>query len=241
MISIVIPALNEALNLPLLLSDIEQAITHCQPSSIEVIVVDGGSSDNTQALAEASAIARFIRAERGRARQCLAGVQASSGDLLWFVHADSRLSSDCLQALLALAETSRAKALSPSEDPNPIWGRFDIGFNVAQYRFLVLAWFINQRSRWSGIATGDQGIFVSRSLLQQVGGLADIPLMEDVALSQSLKEIQKPYCLSATLISSPRRWQNNGFIRTVLLMWMIRFAYFAGVSPERLAQFYTGK
>lgn len=191
----------------------------------ELVVVDGGSTDRTRALA-APLCDRLIAAPRGRAAQMNAGAAASSGRLLLFLHADTslpRAARDLLEDCARGPET---------------WGRFDVHLD-GRHRFLpVIAALMNWRSRVTEVATGDQAIFVTRALFERCGGFPALPLMEDIALSKRLRRLQPPRCLRARVTTSGRRWEQGGVLRTVLLMWGLRLAYFVGVDAGRLARWY---
>jgi rSAM/selenodomain-associated transferase 2 len=222
-ISIVVPALNEGATL-------EQTLGSLQPlreRGHEVIVVDGGSSDATAALA-LPYVDRVITGERGRALQMNRGAQAASGSILWFLHADTRVPEQ------AEEEISGALGATGSFQ----WGRFDVRLSGDHWLLRLTGRLMNLRSRLTGIATGDQGIFLRRELFESIGGYSEIPLMEDIDLSRRLKQLALPYCSSKCLVTSSRRWEANGIARTVLLMWYLRLAYFLGRSPERLAGLY---
>lgn len=220
-ISIVIPALNEAECIAATLLPL-QAL---RARGHEVIVVDGGSADAT--VARATPLCdRVLHGMRGRARQMNAGARAATGEVLWFVHADTVVPMDS-DARIQQAVQGAA-----------LWGRFDVRLSGRQPLLRVVAWLMNLRSRLTGIATGDQGLFVRRDLFAAVGGFPDIPLLEDVALSRALKRRARPVCLRARLVTSSRRWERHGIVRTILLMWWLRCAYRCGVPPERLAAYY---
>jgi rSAM/selenodomain-associated transferase 2 len=188
----------------------------------EVVVVDGGSEDGTPALA-APLADRVLSAPRGRARQMNAGAQEARGDVLVFLHADTRLptNADAL-VIQGLEEKS--------------WGRFDVCIEGGSALFPVIGFFMNWRSRLTGIATGDQAIFVRR---EHFAGFADIPLMEDIAFSRAMKRRSAPACLRERVHTSGRRWEQRGVLRTVLRMWQLRLAYFFGASPDALARRYA--
>ena len=219
-LSIILPVLNEAQTLG-------EALHRLQPwraAGAEVIVVDGGSTDGSGELAATSAD-RVIAAPRGRAVQMNASAAASTGDLLLFLHADTALPEAAQRVLRTL--------------PNPLgWGRFDVALDAPGLALRVVATMMNWRSRLTGIATGDQAIFVSRELFAQSGGYASLPLMEDIALSTQLRRRCRPVCLRLRVLTSARRWVQGGVLRTVLLMWGLRLAYFMGVAPARLADWY---
>jgi rSAM/selenodomain-associated transferase 2 len=221
-ISVIVPALNEADDIV----DTLQALQDMRSRGVEIIVADGGSTDNTVTVC-APLADRVITAATGRARQMQEGAALARGSVLWFLHADSRVPGD--------ADRNITKALGSGRHD---WGRFDVRFQHAGLLLGVVAILMNLRSRLTGIATGDQGIFVTRKLFERINGFPQIPLMEDIALSRRLKRHSRPACLHAKLITSARRWQVQGTLRTILLMWSLRLAYFLGASPAWLAQFY---
>jgi len=216
-LTVVVPALNEAAGIARCL----EALAPLRARGHEVIVVDGGSTDGTAGLA-APLADRVIAAPRGRAAQMNAGAAAAHGDALLFLHADTRLPPE--------ADRRVAEALATHA-----WGRFDVAIDSDDPRLAVIAYFINRRSRASGIATGDQAIFVRRDAFP---GFAPIGLMEDVAFSRSMKRVSPPACLAARVVTSARRWERHGIARTVLLMWRLRLAYWGGADPDELARRY---
>jgi rSAM/selenodomain-associated transferase 2 len=215
---IVVPVLDEAAHLATHLG----ALQHFRQRGARVVVVDGGSSDSSLAVAADLADLAFA-APQGRARQMNAGAAACSADLLLFLHADTRLPPD--------ADTLVRAALRGRSD----WGRFDVAIDSPRPVMRVVEALMNLRSRWTGIATGDQAIFVRKDLFEQVGGFPDQPLMEDIALSTRLKRHGPPACLRARVTTSARRWERHGPWRTILLMWRLRAAYFLGADPAKLA------
>jgi rSAM/selenodomain-associated transferase 2 len=221
-LSIVIPCLNEAARLPLLLQDLAplRRLGH------EVVVVDGGSGDGTPEQAALRAD-RVLFSAPGRARQMNVGAEAARGDALWFLHADSRVPEGVPDAILAALVAGYG------------WGRCRVSLSGGGPLLSLTAALMNLRSCLTGIATGDQGIFVSRSAFDAVGGYADIPLMEDIALSRALKHAAgRPACVRARLVTSSRRWDERGVWRTVFLMWSLRLSYWMGADPARLARRY---
>jgi rSAM/selenodomain-associated transferase 2 len=220
-LSIIVPALNEA-------AGIAGALERLQPlrgRGHELIVVDGGSEDATAALAAPHAD-RVIAAARGRARQMNAGAAVAGGDALLFLHADTRLPPDADRMILG---TLGARC----------WGRFDVRIEGRSALLAVIAFFMNWRSRLTGIATGDQAIFARRQAFWRAGGFPEIPLMEDVAFSKRMKALSPPACLRERVATSGRRWEANGVLRTILLMWRLRLAYLLGARPEELARRYA--
>lgn len=217
-----IPALDEADGIAACIG----ALNPLRDAGAEVIVVDGGSRDATVSLARAAG-ARVLQAGKGRATQMNAGAAASNGALLAFLHADSRPSTPACTRLLAVAAAG-----------DECWGRFDVQLSGRGIAFRVIEASMNLRSRFSGIATGDQFMFVSRKLFQRAGGFPDLALMEDVALSTRLKRLARPCCCRERVETSSRRWRERGVLRTVLLMWRLRAAYALGVDPASLARRY---
>ena len=220
-LSIIMPVLDEA-------AEIEAALTALAPfraRGVEVIVADGGSGDDTVGLARPLAD-RVVMAARGRAAQMNAGAAVAKGDVLLFLHADTHL-PDGADRLILDAFTRSGRA----------WGRFDVRINGGGV-FALISAFMNARSRLSGIATGDQAMFVSRAAFDNVGSFPPIALMEDVTLSAKLKRVGRPLCLAARVTTSGRRWHRQGVLRTILLMWKLRLAYFFGADPVRLARAY---
>jgi rSAM/selenodomain-associated transferase 2 len=219
-LSIIIPTLNEADGIAATLN----ALAPFRARGAEVIVADGGSSDRTVELARALAD-RVIAAPRGRGAQMNAGAALAKSDGLLFLHADTTLPPDADRLIL---QGLRDRA----------WGRFDVWIAGRHPLLVVVAKLINWRSRLTGIATGDQAMFATRRAFDQAGGFPDIPLMEDVALSKRLKRIGRPLCLSARVVTSGRRWDERGVLRTMLLMWRLRLCYVLGDEPAALARRY---
>ena len=222
MISIVVPVLDEAAVIESTLA----ALGPLREQGAEVVVVDGGSRDATKALASRLADT-VMDAPRGRATQMNAGARRARGDILVFLHADTLLPEAALRAIGGGMENSRSS-----------WGRFDVTIAGADSLLALVATLMNVRSRLTGIATGDQAMFARRAAFEAAGGFPEIPLMEDVALSKSLKRASPPLCLRERVVTSGRRWQRHGTMRTILLMWRLRLAYALGVDPRRLARRY---
>jgi rSAM/selenodomain-associated transferase 2 len=216
-LSVVVPALNEAPRLPALLA----ALAPLRARGHELILVDGGSRDGTPELARAGCD-RVLAAPRGRARQMNAGAAAAAGSMLVFLHADTRLPPD-------------ADGLIVSSLQSHSWGRFDVQIEGRHALLPLVARMMNLRSRLTGIATGDQAIFVRR---EAFAGFPEIPLMEDIAFSKAMKRLGRPACLSARVTTSGRRWEERGVLRTILLMWRLRLQYALGADPARLAERY---
>lgn len=219
-ISIIVPVLNEAGAIDQLLRPLQRwrRLGH------EVIVVDGGSADDTVACSRSLAD-RVLSAPRGRARQMNAGAAVAQGDVLLFLHADTQLPDD--------AATRIIQALG-----RPVWGRFDVRLSGRPPLLRLVETLMNWRSRLTGIATGDQAVFVERRLFHAAGGYPDQALMEDIALSKALKRYSRPACLRTRVVTSSRRWERFGIWRTILLMWRLRLAYFLGADPAQLAKRY---
>jgi rSAM/selenodomain-associated transferase 2 len=221
MISIVMPVLDEAAGIEAAL----RALAPCRQRGAEVVVVDGGSRDATVELSRPLAD-RVLTAPRGRAAQMNAGAAAARGDMLLFLHADTRLPENADRLILdGLARSGRA------------WGRFDVRFDSGGPMRVVAA-MMNLRSRLTGITTGDQAIFVQRQAFEAAGRFPLIPLLEDVALCTGLKRMSRPLALRARVTTSARRWRQHGTLRTVLLMWRLRLSYFLGADPAKLARAY---
>ncbi len=221
-LSVVIPALNEAAGI----SAVLHALAPLAARGAQLLVADGGSVDGTVTLAQVGG-AQIVHAPRGRALQMNAGAQQATGEVLLFLHADTRLPPD--------ADRLIAQALANGPQ---VWGRFDVRIEGQPRMLRVIAAFMNWRSRWSGIATGDQALFMTRAAFDAVGGFPVQPLMEDIEMSKRLLKLSRPACLRARVVTSGRRWETQGVWRTVLLMWRLRLAYWRGAAPERLAALY---
>jgi len=216
-LSIIIPTLNEA---PRIRATLE-ALAPLRARGHEVIVADGGSSDSTRELA-AGLCDCVVASARGRGVQMNAGARAAAGDAFLFLHADSALPPNADQGVMDALK-------------NHLWGRFDVRIEGRHPLLKVVAWSMNLRSRLTGIATGDQAIFVRR---EAFAGFPEIALMEDIAFSKKMKRRAAPACLRARVSTSGRRWEARGVLRTILLMWRLRLLYFLGARPERLARLY---
>ena len=218
---IVVPVLDEAATL----AERLQLLAPLRRRGARVVVVDGGSQDDTLAIARehADLADLVLLAPRGRAAQMNAGVAACPADVLLFLHADTVLPADADQLV-------RRATLGPFA-----WGRFDVRIDSPRPLLRAVAALMNLRSRWSGIATGDQAIFVRHDLFQRVGGFPDLPLMEDIAICRLLSRQGRPACLRERVTTSARRWERHGVWRTIFLMWRLRAAYFLGADPRELA------
>ncbi|MCB1705319.1 MAG: TIGR04283 family arsenosugar biosynthesis glycosyltransferase [Halioglobus sp.] len=221
-VSFVIPVLNEQAHIAALLRALRQQYPHS-----ELVVVDGGSEDGTAAAARLLCD-QLLSGDRGRARQMNLGAQAAARPYLCFLHADSfpSVSAAALDALLA---------------EQPPWGFCRVRLSGTQAIFRVIEWFMNQRSRLTSVATGDQMLFVQRALFVRIGGFADVPLMEDIACCKQLRRLAPPRVIAEPVETSSRRWEQGGVLRTVLRMWLLRLAYFLGVAPDRLWRHYYGR
>ncbi|WP_265090743.1 TIGR04283 family arsenosugar biosynthesis glycosyltransferase [Psychrobacter glacincola] len=236
-VSIIIPVLNEVDNLPLLFDNINRL----NPNPQQVILVDGGSNDDSIGIIQSfinelkpdndRKIDRKIdwqmtESKAGRALQMNTGAALATSDVLLFLHADTQLPMNAIESV--------SEAMKRAE-----WGRFDVQIASRQPTLRLVSQMINWRSRLSGIATGDQAIFISQSLFKQIGGYPNQALMEDVELCKQLKGIAKPACLKSKVITSARRWQQHGTWRTIILMWHLRFDYWRGVSADNIkARYY---
>ena len=222
-ISIIVPVLNEATCLNSLLAQLED----WRNDKDEVIFVDGGSEDASRNMILASGF-RVIKSELGRAKQLNQGAVAAKGDVLWFLHADSDIS-----------EINRDSFLSQAHNES-FWGFFKIKISDRALIFRIIAFCMNCRARCTRVATGDQGIFVSKSLFMKVGAYPDIKLMEDIELSCSLKHRAAPTILRGPINASARRWRANGVVQTILLMWVLRMGWFLGCSDRTIRRLYDG-
>jgi rSAM/selenodomain-associated transferase 2 len=224
-LSVIIPTLDEEQVLGQTLANLPSSLL------LEIVLVDGGSTDRTLAVANAFCTkvpnAHIVRASTGRARQMNEGAKASRGEILFFLHADTQVPNDTPRII--------ESALT---DPAVVGGRFDVRFDTASGWGRIISAFMNWRSRTSGIATGDQAIFVRRHIFEQLGGFTDIPLMEDIDFSRRLKRAGSTVALRQTVTTSFRRWEQQGPLRTILLMWALRLLYWAGVNPSRLNRWY---
>ncbi|MDX1804864.1 MAG: TIGR04283 family arsenosugar biosynthesis glycosyltransferase [Alcanivorax sp.] len=215
-VSIIVPVLNEGALLEPFLTGLMSMLQ----DGDELIVVDGGSDDDSAAIAMA-VTGRCQYGASGRARQMNLGALQAKGDWLWFVHADSGVGPIHLARLRAVV-------------PACLWGRFDVRLSGQRPLFRLVASMINLRSRLTGIATGDQAIFVRRSCFRELKGYPDQPLMEDVALTARLRRRHRPRCLRPPVVTSSRRWERRGAWRTIWQMWVLRFRYWRGADPARL-------
>lgn len=220
-LSIIIPVLNEEANIECVLG----SLSVLRGEGVQVVVVDGGSADRTAELAVPLADL-LLHSACGRALQMNAGAQAASGEILLFLHADTVLPDN------AHVLVSDALGLGRS------WGRFDVAITGKAFMLNVVAWLMNRRSRLTGIATGDQAIFVRRDAFFAVGGFPSQPLMEDIELSARLRRHSQPACLRERVRTSGRRWEQKGVWCTIFLMWRLRFLYWLGSEPEKLAKAY---
>lgn len=222
-LSIVIPARDEA-------AVITETLGRLQPMrqrGHEIILVDGGSVDETMQLAS-PLVDQLLCVPAGRANQLAAGVAVARYPIVWMLHADTQAPEDADHSILHSLQAAGA-----------LWGRFDVRLSG---RHRLLRWverLMNGRSCLTGICTGDQGIFVDRQTLRDLGGIPQLPLMEDIAMSQRLKRVGRPACVRIPLVTSSRRWEQRGVVRTILLMWCLRAAYALGVAPHRLARWYA--
>jgi rSAM/selenodomain-associated transferase 2 len=221
-LAIIVPALREAANLARLLP----ALRAAAPGA-EIIVADAGSDDGTREVAARVAGVTVLTCERGRARQMNAGARAAHGDTLLFLHADTVLPDGF--------EASITRALA---EPGVVAGRFDVRLDNPRWPFRMIASLMNLRSRWSGISTGDQALFVRRDVFEALGGFPDIPLMEDIELTRRLKRRGRQAALRERVTTSARKWEREGVARTIGLMWTLRLLYACGVSPARLHRWY---
>ncbi len=219
--SVIIPALNEAAYIGPTLARLQAA----RARGHEVILVDGGSSDNTCAIA-AGAADRIVQCEPGRSRQMNYGARCASGEVFVFLHADT------------LAPVAFDRLLDARGVGAHNWGSFDVRLSGNHFMFRCIERLMNLRSRATGIIMGDQAIFTGRRLFWQLNGYADIPLMEDIELSGRLKKVSAPIRIEQPVVSSSRRWERHGIVKTTLLCWILRGRYAIGADPQRLVKYY---
>lgn len=224
LLSVVVPVLNERPMLAKVLPRLRRWQT-AYPD-ISWLFVDGGSRDGSQQYLREHGVQCLV-SEPGRARQMNAGARVARGRYLLFLHVDTQLNRPAIDALLAVCRDGRVQ-----------WGRFDVRLEGRPRLLPVIATLMNLRSRLTGIATGDMGIFVQRGVFAEQGGYPPQPLMEDIELSRRLRARSRPRCLPQTIVSSGRRWEQHGCLRTILLMWWLRLQYFVGVPAERLSRSY---
>jgi len=221
MISIIIPTFNEAETIGTCLDDLQDY----RIQGHEIIVCDGGSSDNTANIARGKCD-RFISVTRGRGSQMNTGAAEAHGDILVFLHADTRL-------------PPAADRLIEMKLRNSEWGFFSIRLDGQRLMFRIIETLMNWRSRLSHITTGDQALFIRRALFNSFNGFQDIEIMEDIAFSKTLKAAGLgPAVITIPVTTSSRRWEKQGIMRTILLMWSMRLAYFLGADPSTLARYY---
>lgn len=219
-LSIMVPILNEIELLPELLAHLQQ----WQRKGCEVLLVDGGSSDGSAEVAEAIGFT-VLSSPRGRAKQMNAGAAKAKGAVFVFLHADTRLPQDADQEILHALKMRH-------------WGHFDVHLSGDKWMLRVISFFMNYRSRFTGIATGDQALFMSRRTFDSIGGFPDQTLMEDVEISKRLNQLGRPVCLHSKVITSGRRWLTRGIWPTIWLMWRLRWAYWRGAAPDKLEKLY---
>jgi rSAM/selenodomain-associated transferase 2 len=220
-ISVIVPVLNEETTIAATL----QSLVTLAPD--EIIVIDGGSGDRSREIAARCGI-QVLSSERGRAKQMNHGAAQAGSDVLLFLHADTRLPGS------AFADIAAALA-----DPRCVGGRFDVELEGRHWMLKIIGALINWRSRATQVGTGDQAIFVRREVFERMGGYPDIPLMEDLALCRALKRLGTVACLRNRVITSARRWENDGVWWTIARMWTLKLLYLAGMSPARLKRFYA--
>jgi len=233
-VSIIIPVLNEERNLPRM----REHLYAIQQQGHEVIIIDGGSRDHTLMLAY-EITNTVIVSKPGRALQMNSGAAVASGELLLFLHADTFLPENAMQILSESFPKDRS--LGDQSQKKNYWGRFNVRLSSDRLVFRLIETLMNWRSCVTSIATGDQAIFIDKNLFERVACFSEIALMEDIEMSRRLKKIAKPVCIKSQVITSSRRWEEHGVVKTVLLMWKLRLYYFFGVSPEKLQQLYSGK
>jgi rSAM/selenodomain-associated transferase 2 len=224
-IAIVVPVFNEALALPRLVAHLA-ALKKTTNQDFELVFVDGGSADDTVALIQKTGY-RVIASPKGRAWQMNTGAMQTTSDVLLFLHADTQLPVNALAAI------------SSSLVDHICWGRFDVRISGKTWMLGVVARMMNWRSRLTGIATGDQAMFMTRVAFQTIGGFPEQALMEDIEASRRLRQLSRPVCISLPVVTSGRRWETRGVWTTIFLMWRLRWAYWRGQNPKLLAELYA--
>ncbi len=219
--SIIIPTINEASQIQAVLEPLQSL----RQQGHEIILVDGGSEDDTVVKAK-NFVDKIVVAKKGRALQQNSGAERAIGNYLLFLHADTYLPEDALASIAKI------------EQEQVEWGRFDVKFDAKQKIFSVIAFFMNWRSRLTSVATGDQAIFVRVDVFKKIMGFPGIALMEDIAISKCLRQYSAAYCIKSKVTSSARRWKKKGIVKTILLMWWLRWCYFLGVSPDKIKEMY---
>jgi rSAM/selenodomain-associated transferase 2 len=221
-ISVILPVRNEAS----LIREQLQRLQYLRSRGHQLIVIDGGSIDGTAERAQ-DLVDTCERSAAGRSRQMNEGARHATGELLLFLHADTQLPEEADERLLqALASQSGR------------WGWFDVKLSNPRMIFRLVARMMNWRSRLTSVSTGDQALFVERSLFEDIGGFPQLELMEDIAISKLLRRIGRPVRPKGFVITSSRRWEEHGLLTTIWLMWKLRFLYFIGVQPQRLREMY---
>ncbi len=221
-LSIIIPVLNESTQIESCLHELQLLRQHGH----EVIVVDGGSHDNTISLAT-PLCDRVIQSKKSRAIQMNSGAAVATGHCFLFLHADTSLPSGTSDLFMKIKNIENR------------WGRFDIKLSGDHFLFRIIEQCMNIRSRLTSIATGDQVIFVGKELFTEINGFPIVALMEDIAVSRLLLKRSKPICFKEKVLSSSRRWEQNGIIKTILKMWVLRVLYFFNFDTNRLAKLYS--
>lgn len=220
-LSIIIPVYNEQ---EIILEKLKRLI-NINSQNVQIIVSDGGSSDYTVSLAK-SCVKTVLTSKKGRSCQMNAGADVATGDFLLFLHIDSILPDHYFESLGNINIETYS------------WGRFDIQFTNNNILFSIIAFMMNIRSRFTGVATGDQAIFMTRQAYDRAGGFPEIELMEDVAMCKKLREFTRPICLREKVVTSSRRWEEKGIFKTIALMWILRLAYFLRIKPAILGKLY---
>lgn len=224
LVSIIIPALNEANNIENTLANIEKMVQQGH----ECIVVDGGSTDDTLSICSQYNVT-CLKSEKGRAVQMNYGAAHAKNNILVFLHADTLLPYNAIAIINKCISAKHSKYL---------WGRFNVKFTGQRFILRIIEFFMNLRSCITGIATGDQVVFIEKELFEKVNGFKQIPLMEDIEISKALKKYSRPICIKNKVITSSRRWELNGYWKTITLMWKIRLLYFFGVPADKLVKMY---
>ena len=221
-LSLILPVLNESARIVQQL----QRLQCLRERGHEILVIDGGSHNDTAELAAVHAD-RVETWTASRSGQMNRGAEIASGELLLFLHVDTVLPDHADQLIDSACQASQRQ-----------WGWFDVRLSNSSFPYRLISRMMNWRARLTSICTGDQAMFVAKDLFHRLGGYPAIPLMEDIAMSKSLRRTGKPICIGSFVVTSSRRWEQYGLLNTVLLMWRLRLLYLVGVSPARLAKQY---
>lgn len=222
-ISIIIPTLNESKNIKATLASTSNS------RNVEVIVVDGGSQDNTVGIAQSCGV-KVIPGYQNRACQMNAGAMNATGEILLFLHADTLLPANFDRMIR-----------STLQQPNTVAGAFSLRINAPQIGLRLVEWGVKWRSKYLQMPYGDQAIFITKDKFNDLGGFPELPIMEDFELIRHLKRLGKITLIGVPVTTSPRRWLKKGILQTTLINQIVIIAYFLGISPQRIRSWYRGE